>query len=242
MATKPPPKMITSWSFSRYSDYQQCPAKAKYKHVLRMKEPPNDAMARGTAIHTMAEDYIKGKLRSLPAELSRFKDEFKYLRGRFKKKLDSIVVEDTWAFKKDWSRTTFDDWVNCVVRIKLDCAYIVEEGGLTVMYIPDWKTGKFRPDKNADYIEQLELYALAALILYPHVDIARPQLKYIDEGVTYPPDDQPLIFKQEDKARLIKLWSKRTKAMLNDKSFAPRPNNLCRYCHFRASNGGPCKF
>ena len=68
MATKPPPKMITSWSFSRYSDYQQCPAKAKYKHVLRMKEPPNDAMARGTAIHTMAEDYIKGKLNPLQVE------------------------------------------------------------------------------------------------------------------------------------------------------------------------------
>ena len=43
---KSAPKKFTSWSFSRYMDYKGCPAKAKYKHLDKLQEPPNDAMAR----------------------------------------------------------------------------------------------------------------------------------------------------------------------------------------------------
>ena len=75
-----PIKQLTSWSFSRYSDYKQCPLKAKLKHLDKISEPPNEAMARGAAIHTLAEKYIKGEGRSLPPELKLFKDEFKKLR------------------------------------------------------------------------------------------------------------------------------------------------------------------
>lgn len=85
---------ITSWSFSRYSDYKQCPLKAKLKHVDKLKEPPNEAMARGAAIHNIAEKYIKGEGRTLPAELKQFGAEFKMLRKQYKKKINGMVVED----------------------------------------------------------------------------------------------------------------------------------------------------
>ena len=61
-----PIKQITSWSFSRYSDYKLCPLKARLKHVDKHKEPQNDAMARGQAIHKLAEDYTKGSIARLP--------------------------------------------------------------------------------------------------------------------------------------------------------------------------------
>lgn len=232
-------KRFTSWSFSRYSDYKQCPAKAKYKHLDKLAEPPNDAMRRGSDIHKLAEQYIKGLIPKLPKELHLFKSTFEVLKKRFKKRTLLTVVEDSWAFTKDWIQTKWDDWANCWLRIKLDLAYEIVDG---VMIITDWKTGKFRPDQNEAYLEQLQLYVIPAFLLYPHLKEVRPQLVYLDTGDIFPPDDDPLVYTPEDVPKLQAVWAKRTKAMLNDTKFAPRPNDKCRWCHYRKDNGGPCKF
>jgi len=175
---------IKAWSYSRYNTYKQCPLKAKLKFVDKLEEPKNDAMARGIEIHNKCEDYIKGKLKRLPKELKLFGDAFRDLKARFKKKVPAMVVEDMWAFTVDWDETQWNNWAKCWVRIKLDLAYFVEEN---VLDITDFKTGKFRPMMNEDYIEQLELYALAALLTYPQKDlIVKPRLMYLDAGVVYP--------------------------------------------------------
>ena len=170
MAThKPIPiQPITAWSFSRYSTYKQCPAKLKYSAILKLKEPPNAAMARGAAVHTLAEEFIKGKGKSLPPELKLFGVEFKELRKQYKKSINGMVVEDNWSFTKNWDETNWNDWIGCWVRIKLDCAH---HEGDSVMVVSDWKTGKFRFEANEEYIEQLELYALAALLLLSLIHI-----------------------------------------------------------------------
>lgn len=236
-------KQITAWSFSRYSTYKQCPLKLKLSAIDRIREPSNEAMERGAKIHDLAEGYIKGMGRTLPPELKLFKDEFKRLRAQYKKKINGMVVEDTWAFTSDWTETQWNDWINCWVRIKLDCAH--HEDGETLI-ISDWKTGKFRVEMNEEYVEQLELYALAALILHEHIETVKPRLVYLDQGTIYPPAEQELIFTRADIPKLKKLWAKRVKPMLSDKTFAPRPNDKCRWCFYRSSNkaagGGQCKF
>lgn len=245
MATKSAPaKKITSWSFSRYSDYKQCPLKAKLKHIDKIKEPGNDAMLRGAAVHEAAENFIKGKVAKLAPELKSFEEVFKRQRVLYKKRTAGVVVEDDWAFTNTWDRTRWDDWVNCVVRIKLDNA---DNEDPSVLIIRDWKTGKFREQQNEEYVEQLELYALAGLLLHPHVEEVIPWLVYVDQGVIYPAVDKPMIFTQADVPRLKKLWAQRTKAMLNDTRFAPKPNDKCRFCWFGQSGkakGGPglCRF
>lgn len=247
MATKKviPIKTITAWSFSRYSTYKSCPLKAKLAFIDKINEPPNDAMARGTQIHALAEDYIKGKIRALPPELKLFKEDFKFYRAQYKKSISGMVVEDTWSFTKDWNETQWNDWVGCAVRIKLDCAHHEDD---STLIITDFKTGKYRQQSNEDYVEQLELYALAALLLHPHIEVAKPRLQYLDEGITYPPEgDDSLVFTRADIPRLKKLWEKRTKPMLSDTTFAPRANNFCRWCWYGQSKkaaGGPglCKY
>lgn len=245
MSKRIPIQQITAWSFSRYSAYQQCPFKAKLQFIDKIKEPGNDAMRRGAEIHDLAEAFIKGKLPSLPEELKQFSKLFRRLRRRYKRAINGMVVEDTWAFTKDWDETTWNDWIGCWVRIKLDCA---EQEDDETMVISDWKTGKFRPEKNEEYVEQLELYALAALLLHEHIEVVKPRLVYLDYGIVYPEADsnEELIFTREDIPRLKELWAKRTRPMLNDKTFAPRPNNLCHWCFFRKSNasngGGQCKY
>lgn len=247
MAAVTPKKVIPivkSWSFSRYSDYKTCPLMFKLKHLDKIQEPKNDAMARGAEIHEKAEAYIKGKLTRLPAELKAFADEFKKLRQLYKKKTVAMVVEDNWAFTREWDQTQWDNWTSCWVRIKLDCAHFDEED---ILIVTDWKTGKFRSELNDDYLEQLELYALSALLLMDHIKEVRPRLAYLDADVVYPEPDKPLIYTRKDLPRLKKLWEKRVAPMFKDKVFAPRPNNKCRWCFYGQSGmakGGPgkCKY
>lgn len=239
-------KQITSWSFSRYSDYKTCPLKAKLKHVDRIKEPGSDALNRGAAIHDLAEKYIKGmvKTRAFPMELKAFETEFKALKAQFKKPVNGMVVEDNWSFTKDWQETEWDNWAHCWVRIKLDCAHHEDD---ETLIITDWKTGKFRIEMNEDYVEQLELYALSALLLHPHIEKVKPRLVYLDQGTIYPEKPEDMCFTRANISALKKKWEKRTKAMMNDKIFAPRPNDKCKWCWYGQSGkskGGPglCKY
>lgn len=241
-----PIKPVSAWSFSRYQDYSQCPRLFKFKHVDRMKEPESPPMMRGSAIHKMAEAYIRGDLPKLPPELKLFKDELKTLRDMYKRKASSMVVEDNWAFTKEWDETSWNDWANCWVRIKLDCAHHEAQD---VLVVTDWKTGKFRAEMNENYVEQLELYALAAMLLHPHIKTVKPRLCYTDEGRTYPTDTDKqgvrpvkLEYVRDDIPQLKKTWAKRVKAMMSDTAYAPRPNDKCRWCWFGQSGkgkGGP---
>jgi len=241
-----PIKQLTSWSFSRYSTYKVCPLKAKISFIDKIQEPPNEAMSRGNAIHTLAEEFIKGKAAKLAPELKLFEKEFKRLRAMFKKVSQAMVVEDQWAFTKDWDETQWNNWAACYVRIKLDCAH---HEGEAVMMVTDWKTGKFRPEQNEEYVEQLELYALSALLLHEHIEEVIPRLAYTDLGRIYPngTDEPVLSYTRKDIPRLKKLWEKRVKPMMSDTTFAPRPNDKCKWCWYGQSKkaaGGPglCKY
>ena len=237
------PTQITSWSFSRYAVYKQCPLKAKLKFIDRIQEPGNEAMARGDAIHKTIESYLKGAINRVPKDLKPISDELKRVKALMKKKVLGPMVEDTWAFTKEWDVTRWDDWVNCWLRVKLDLATFDDEETLVVT---DWKTGKFRDTEVLEYLEQLELYALAAFLRFTHVNKVYPRLFYTDQNLTYPPDEKPVIYTRSDLPKLRKTWEKRVAPMFKDKRFAPRPNDKCRWCHFRASNkangGGQCRF
>lgn len=235
---------FTSWSFSRWVDYSLCPLKAYLAHIKKIREPKNDAMQRGADIHDMASGYIKGKIKKLPSELKLYKDEFDALKKLYKRKLLPAIVEEDWAFTKAWDQTQWDDWIGCWVRIKLDAAHYTSEDTLVVT---DWKTGKFREEDNALYLAQLELYALAALLLNTHIEAVLPRLVYLDLGLTYPPIAKPIVYKRSDVKKLRAAWEKRVKPMMADRKFAPRPNDKCRWCWFGQSGklkGGPnlCKF
>lgn len=232
-------KLPTAWSFSRYSVYKQCPAKFKYQVLMKLPEPKSDALTRGADIHTMAEAFIKGKLARMPLELTSFKDEFLRLKKLYKQKTSGLVVEDNWAFTAKWDATAWDDWLNCWVRIKLDCAFHTSPTSMTVW---DWKTGKLRPELHEEYLEQIELYALSALLLHEWLEEVKVELCYLDLGVVYPDAEEPLIYTRADIPRLKKLWESRVKPMFKDKLFAPKPNDKCYWCAYSKAKNGPCKF
>jgi hypothetical protein len=232
--------MITAWSFSRYNTYKQCPLKAKLQYIDKIKEPPSAPMQRGSDIHKIAEDYITLPGRRLvPDDLMMFANLFRKLRKQHKKVKSDMVVESEWAFKKDWTQTGWFD-ADCWLRMKLDVAWHEEA---FVMIVNDWKTGKYRPDNIDSYVEQLELFALGAFLKYPHITLVKPQLAYLDLGITYPDvEKQDMFFTRDFVPTLMDTWEQRVEPMLSDEIFAPRPNQFCNWCHFRATEGGQCKF
>lgn len=219
---------VTAWSWSRYSDYAQCPAKFKYKHLERRPDPGGPAMQRGNVIHKLAEDFVTGKLKALPPELKHFKDEFKDL-----KKL-SPMVEQAWGYKADWSHTGRQGWFGDDVwfRAKADVFVVYEDNTGDLI---DHKTGrKYETNK-----EQVELFALAGFKRLPTLTHITTRLWYLDQ-----PDDNEVImeYTAKDAALIQKDWSKRVVPMFSDKKFAPRPNDKCHWCAFSKAKGGPCKF
>ena len=226
MPTKPV-KKIDAWSWSRYFDYITCPLKAKYKHVDKLKEPGNTAMQRGNDIHKEAEDYTKGLIKTLPASLKLFKKEFADLKKRHP------AVERQDAFDSTWSHLGADGWFSKLawLRVKMDAQYFDLKPREIVVI--DHKTGKMRDG----YEEQLGLYAAADIQLVQGATAVRTQLWYLDEGEIV---EQKFSF--DDAKDLQKEWTKKVKPMFADARFAPRPNDKCRFCHFRKSNGGPCKY
>ena len=251
----PRAQRITSWSYSRYATYEECPRKARYKFIDRLKEPGSKAMDRGSDIHLLAEHAVKGtaplptdlksfapvektravqqlKKKQLPEHLVNFQEEFDAVR-----KIKGVQAELELAFTVDWDPCGWRDWDRAWVRVKIDLL-LPPTTKEPVVEVIDHKTGRPRDG----YEEQLELSAVAGLLRYPQAEAARARNWYLDHGVIAPDDPDKGVFPRKQLPKLQKLWVQRTKPMLSDTVFAPNPGPACRWCHFRKSNGGPCEF
>lgn len=223
------PKVV-AWSYSRYSDYKQCPAKFKFKHLMRLPDPGSAAMQRGNVIHKMAEDYVKApKKGKLPPELKNVATEINHLRDI------KAIVEQMWGFKSDWNWIGRPGWFGDDVwaRGKADAIGIYDDN--TALLV-DWKTGK----KYAANEEQVELFALMGFKRFPQVTAVDTRLWYTDAA----PDDNEVQreYTLKDAAAIERDWSKRVVPMFTDRKFAPTPNEKCGWCPFSKGKGGPCQF
>lgn len=252
-------KQFTSWSYSRYRDYKRCPAFAKYKHLDKLPEPSSPAMARGSAIGAMAEDYVNGKLRNLPAELYAFKPHFEAARGLFKK--GGVYVEESWCFDNQWrpikhafpldskgemnwgafKEADWTAWRSIWLRVKMDLCGV--DKGVNVLRPVDHKTGKYRENDIGSYLEQLEIYSLGGMLQFPDVVGASPELWFLDADVNYPSvNREEIYYDRKELPRLQKIWMARVQPMFKDTTFRPTPNAKCTYCTYSKAKGGPCKF
>jgi len=214
---------IKTWSYSGYKCYCQCPLKAKFKRVDKLMEPGSPAMDRGTAIHQLAQDFVEGNLKSVPDELKLFSAAFKMLRKQ------EAECELEWGFNASWEPCAYmgkDIWL----RVKTDVIYGDPNGALTII---DHKTGRIYDDHK----EQLQLYALAGFLRNPNARQITAQDWYLDQDAM-----TEEVFLAEQMPALKATWDRNIYPMLHDTIFPAKPGPLCKYCHFRRSNGGPCSF
>lgn len=211
---------IHQWSFSRWKDYDTCPAKIKYRYIDKLPSSAGPAAERGTLIHKKAEDYVNGLYPELPSELSSFRADFKWLKAR------KAICEEEWAFTREWQPT---DWTapDAWLRMKLDARVV---SGSTCVVI-DHKTGKQRDEHRM----QLGLYAMATFIMAPEVENVNAKLWYLDLGKTTEEN-----YVREELDLIKEVWEERVGPMMADEDFAPKPNFLCRYCDYSKDRGGPC--
>jgi hypothetical protein len=224
-----PAALVTAWSYSRYADYKQCPARFKYKHIDKLPDPGSPAMQRGNVIHKLAEDYVAGKLKKLPPELTGVKAEADFLREQ------KAVVEENWGFRRDWEWIGRPGWFGDDVwfRAKTDVRLMYDDNTLL---LGDWKTGK----KYFDNEQQIELFALAGYKRFPFAVEVDTRLWYTDAE----PDDNEIqrTYKAPELAAIQRDWDKRVVPMFKDRRFAPTPNDKCGWCAFSKAKGGPCQF
>lgn len=220
-----PQAAVTAWSFSRLTSYELCPSKFKFSVIEKLPEPGSPAMDRGQAIHKEGEEYLKGVRTEMPVSYELLHQEMEHAKQA------GAESELEVTFTKDWGLTGWfepDAWL----RIKIDM--LLREPG--VIRLVDFKTGKNR----GGYEDQLELYALAALLMHPAVEHVTGELWFVDSGEII--STAHGAYTQADVEELKAKWAKRVKPLFADTVFAPRPNNLCRWCHYRKENNGPCQY
>lgn len=218
---------MIAWSYSTLKDYETCAHRIKLK--LDKAPVPEQEENRGTIIHRLAEQYVKGEIDELPRELRKFETQFEEDRNAFFE--GKLEVESEWGFDPDWNQCSwFDAWL----RVKCDQVHHYDAISLC---ITDHKTGK-RFGNEVPHLQQAQLYALAAFMRYPKVDHIQTVMRYLDHGeVTC-----RLWDRDKDCVRLMQQYEKRVRWLQMDTVFKPNPNRMnCRFCRYGISNGsGAC--
>jgi hypothetical protein len=195
-----------------------------------LQDEGSAAMRRGGDIHKLAESYTLGRLRKFPPELNNFKKEFVHLKTLHP------MVEQNWGFRSDWSWTGRPGWFGDDVwlRVKADAFALYDDDTADLI---DHKTGR----KYATNDEQVNLFGAVAFMRIPALKRVRIRLWYLD--VADPKEKEVLVEMTAREATTVrKDWDKKIKPMFNDRRFAPKPNDKCKWCPASNANGGVCKF
>ena len=222
-------------SFSRLAEFENCSWATKLKIIDKIPEPERPlppgktehANDRGSRIHNEIELYVRGK-GTFPKEAKSFEEDINALRARFNE--GCVTLEEEWGFTVDWEPCDYNA-DNVWLRMKGDA--IVRMSSKRIVVI-DYKTGR-KFGNEIKHAEQVQLYAVAAMIRFPEVETIDVELWYIDQ------DDLTHVVKPVDKwIRHLKPFDARFKRMSNAKTFKPASNQFsCKWCPYK---GNACKF
>lgn len=222
--------IINRWSYSRWSCYHDCPSMYEWRYILKKdKFVASPAMERGTMIHAKAENFVNGKIKGMPDELTNFKKEFMSLRREYKK--GNGLTEPDISMNLDHSPSSkFEsDWF--VGFADFD-HYVKGSEERTVI---DYKTGRQYPGHQ----DQGHAYSMALLAMNPHIDLINVEFWYLDDK-----DEDTNVkhfnYNQKELPRMEKVWIKRIDRMYSDTKFKKTPFRWCSSCSRNKKNGGDC--
>lgn len=222
--------MTIALSWSRLSDYQQCPRKFKLKYIDKnplFKEDGTKSihLVRGSNVHKALENYVVAKTDpynqyvpevSSLAEVERTKPWI----DNFLNNYDQVLPETQIAVNRNWERV---EWFSseAYYRAILDLIALRPED----IFIGDYKTGQFRDYDPPDGKGQLHLAAAITLALWPTVPKVKVAYAYVDHKRVIDKD-----FTQEDRLPLISHFDAQSKIVNSDEEFRPKVNEWCKYC------------
>lgn len=219
--------LVRRWSFSRWRDYKECPARFKYRTIDKRPEPQGEASKRGDEIHKLAEDFVKKVRTTVPTQLKKI--------GGFMKELmkNETYAEVKVGVTRDWKPTEYSYYPSSEMWTggKIDVVSALSE---TKILVGDWKSGKVRDG----YELQTEYYATIAMCKWEKVEEVETRIYYVDHGKRTP----ALTYTRDQLPELQKQWEERVAPMLHDKQFLPRPGSYCNWCPHSKWKGGPCQY
>jgi RecB family exonuclease len=232
---------LSAWSFSRLEVFERCPMRAALKFVKKTEEANDpkrdDALQRGRDVHDKAELYVRGELTDLPKELKKFEKNFEKHRDGYMANPEKYILEEQWAFDKDWQPC---DWYdeNVWVRMILDRG-VWHDDEKTALEICDYKTGK-KEGNEVKHGAQGQLFVVGCFMKYPTLQVARCVFEYLDHGKT----SLPKVYTREQAMKFLASFERRGKAMTEAVTFPPKPNRInCAWCPYGPSRGnGACEY
>jgi len=217
---------IMQWSYSRLKTWEECPLKAKFKFVNKIKEPDSPHANRGLEIHKQSANFLTTPDHPLPETLHNLKDVMHNLRT------PAVKAELQVAFDKDWNRV---EWFGPTVYVRI--VYDILAVDAPYAYVADLKTGKMREEEHLD---QLGLYAVGVLAEHKEVEDVETAVLYADHPMQQHKNPLKKEYSRKDFDELRSQWEERAGKMLNDDIFAPRPGHYCRWCSYSKQRGGAC--
>lgn len=211
-----------SWSYSKLSCYEKCPAQYRYRYVDGLKTEKAAAASRGTEIHASIENYMLGKagVEGLHESVTQYSGMFAGIKAKKPHIEEKLAISASWGivpWAEGWGRLVVD-------------SYYVEKREIIVQ---EWKSGKVYDDHE----DQRRLYGAVLYQLYPDAKRAEVKTIYTDQGKALKLELLP-----EDVPEIIQDFDRRVDFLVSDNELAPRPGWYCsRFCSFSRMKGGPCK-
>lgn len=215
MATSKKPGRAVPWSYSSLQQYETCPRRFYYTRIAKViSEPQTEATIHGNEVHRALEQAVAGK-QALAEKYARHQPIVDRLRATPGERF----LEYKFALSKTLEPVGY--WDDSVwVRGVLDVAIVRKSSAIVL----DYKTGKRKVDQD-----QLRLFTLAGLSLWPHIESVKTGYIWLQSGAV----DQE-GYAREQKVEIYRDFAARVHRMETSEKnndWQPRPSGLCRnYC------------
>lgn len=229
--------LIPAWSHSSLKTFESCAYRLYISKVKKVQENFGPAAARGTEIHTLAENYVQGNYQELPTELGKFAKEFKELKELYAQ--GQVELEGEWGFTIDWKPCGWMDpkvWA----RVKLD-ALVTEldraNNNNTSARVIDYKTGK-KIGNEISHSQQGITYAIATFFKVPELESISVEFWYLDHAET-----TKQVYTREEAMLFYPKLQERALTLTTATEFTPNPSDYnCRWCSYKDGEYPVCEW
>lgn len=220
-------------SWSRYSDYAQCPRKFYLKYIEKsFPEFDNKAphLIRGANLHKQLElyaDHLKFPDDVPVPDMSPETEGLKPALQTLYKTSVSFSPESQISINTEWKQV---EWFSKQSYWRLIVDLIAIRADHAIVW--DYKSGKYQP--YAEECGQLHLTAAAFMSMMPHLEYAQVDYVYLDAKKA-----EGIRIERKDVPKIIQIFDERSAKVNAETDWKPTRNEYCQWCDAKQSQ---CKF
>lgn len=213
-------------SWSRISDYRQCPKKFNLKYIEKAQnfkiedKDKSVHLVRGGNVHSQLESYVVKKLKgeipnvTMP-EVIGVTPLIDNIMANY-----NVLPENQIAIDENFKSV---DWYSKAAWFRV--IYDLIGFGKSLLLV-DWKTGKFNDyGGSMDELGQLHLSALVGMALWPDYDQCDTTYVFVDHKKTI-----SCKFDHNDLEPMREKLIKEHRLINEEQEFKAKKNQFCRWC------------